>query len=196
PAAKPAAAALGAVVAEGSPLLARDAAEALARIGPDVRKVIVAKAKGKTIYHVLLDAIQHRDAAVRAAALEALEKMGPAEPGDAGTLGAMVFSRNTPLEIRRFAAKALEGLGADAKPAQSDLEHAFLGDPDTAVRLSAGKALASLGRECKSLVPSLSRILEEKDADLRGVALRILVGVGSDARPAFDSLTAALGDKV
>src|SRR5207302_3002920 len=115
--------------------------------GPEVRKVTVAKARGKTIYHVLLDAVQHKDAAVRAAALDALEKMGPAEAGDAETLGSMVFSRNTPVEIRRFAAKNLESLGAAAKPAQTELEQAFLSHPDMAVRLSAGQALAACGRD-------------------------------------------------
>src|SRR5439155_3315452 len=125
----------------------------------------------KTIYQVLLDAVQHKDAAVRAAALDALEKMGQAEATDAETLGSMVFSRNTPVEIRRFAARNLETLGAAAKPAQTELEQAFLSDPDTTVRLSAGKALATFGRDCSSLVRSLSKILDESSSAIRGVAL-------------------------
>jgi HEAT repeat protein len=195
PAAKKAAAPLGVLVIDGDTALAAGALEALAKIGPDARAVALPKPKGKTVYDAVLAALEHKDEGVRTAALDAVDKLGPAEERDLPALRTLLKRRASPAEPRRFAAKALASFGTVARPALEELLDAFRDDPDLTVRQIAGKSLVIFAPELKLDALVFSRMLEDEDADIRAAALQILAGAGDEAKVALDPLIGALQDK-
>jgi HEAT repeat protein len=195
PAAKKAAAPLASLLTDSDPALAAGAAEALGKIGPDARTVALPKPKGKTVYDMLLTALEYKDQSVRKAALEALDKIGPADERDLTALRTLLKRRTGPAEPRRFAAKSLAAFGTVARPALPELMDAFRDDPDLTVRQFAGKALVVFAPEMKLDALVFTRLLEDTDPQVRASALQILGGVGDEAKVALDPLIGALQDK-
>src|SRR5437016_5820235 len=74
--------------------------------------------------------------------------------------------RDKSAQTRRDAAKALGGLGAQARPAVPDLASA-LRDPDDEVRVRSATALWALGRDARDAAPALITALKDKNADVR-----------------------------
>ncbi len=98
--------------------------------------------------------------------------------------------KNRPARLRLEAAKALAGLGLDARAAQPALLEALRSD-DKRVRRAAADALGQMGAEG---LPVLTRLLSNPDARLREGAARALGQMGVAARSALRGLTALLKD--
>jgi HEAT repeat protein len=194
--AKSAAGPLAAVVAEHHPALTVAAIEAIAKIGPDARNVTLPKSKTRTVYTTLLGELDHKDEMVRTAALNALDKLGPAEAGDLASLRTMLKRRTGTAESRCFAVKALDSLGADAKPAVTELVDVFLDDADLKVRQLAGKALMGFARDLKSSMAAIARRITDEDGEVRTSALKILAAGTPEAKDTLEALRTALDDKI
>ncbi|WP_159461564.1 HEAT repeat domain-containing protein, partial [Thermoflexus hugenholtzii] len=127
-------------------------------------------------------ALQDKDADVRRAAVQALEKMGP--PVLPALLQAL---QDEDADVRRAAAEALGNIGDP--PALPALTQA-LQDEDGGVRRAAAEVLEKMGPPA---LPALLRALQDEDAEVRRAAAEALGNIGDP--PALPALTQALQDK-
>lgn len=158
--------------------------EALGQIGGPARDAlpVLARAAGRTV---------DIDQAVRRAAVAIIDSPGSR---DVAALILQLTSRDESLRLR--AAKALGGLGPDARAAVPALT-AALADPDGDVRRAAAAALRRVQPDAKSseeLVRSIAADLKDPDDGVRLLAARSLGRLGSAAAGAVPALEAALAD--
>jgi len=137
---------------------------------------------------VLFEAMGDPSEAVRAAAAQALGRLGPA-PEDVASLAATVS--NSDRYVAAFAAWSLGNLGASAEPAVPELVQALARDETNAV---VAGALARIGPAAKAAVPELVGALASEDDGRRWRAARTLGRIGPPAEPAVAALTRALAD--
>jgi HEAT repeat protein len=138
-------------------------------------------------------ALDDRDGAVRAEAVEALSQhLGP----HAGLqLGALVEALKDELPaVRLGATRALAEFGPRGYPAVPGLIHVSQWDHDGAVRTHAAVAIWKIDRRDRIAVPVLMRSLREPDECLRWVAADCLGDIGADAIDAVPDLRVALAD--
>jgi len=86
--------------------------------------------------------------------------------------------------VRKSAAAALTGMGADALPALSELI-ALLAENDSTVRVAAGGVLEAIGEPAHEAVPALLKLIEDKNQFCRNVAAKALAKMGA---PGLDGL--------
>jgi HEAT repeat protein len=136
----------------------------------------------------LLEALADPSESVRAAAAQALFRIGPA-PEDVQSLTAVLASPDR--YVAAFAAWSLGNLGAAAESAVPELVKALARDETNAV---VAGALARIGPAAAAAVPELVRALGSEDDGRRFRAARTLGRIGPPAAAAVEPLTAALRD--
>jgi HEAT repeat protein/lysophospholipase L1-like esterase len=136
----------------------------------------------------LFAALDDPSEAVRAAAAQALSRIGPT-PQDVSALVGAVASRDR--YVAAFAAWSLGNLGAAAEPAVDALARA-LAREDTDIVVAS--ALARIGPAAHAAVPELVRALGSDDDALRWRAARTLGRIGPAAEAAVAPLVATLAD--
>jgi HEAT repeat protein len=125
------------------------------------------------------------DEAVRAAAVQALGRIGSA------AVPALTEALDDPSKhIRRQALCALERLGRAACPAIPALAHC-LQDPEVRVRAGAVLALGAIGPEAAGAVPSLINALTDGNRFFTRLVQWAICRIGTAA---LNSLAAALGE--
>lgn len=136
----------------------------------------------------LLDALADPSEAVRAAAAQALMRIGPS----ASELDGLVRALASPDPyVAAFSAWSLGNLGEAAAPAVDALAAALTRDATVAV---VAGALARIGPGAAEAVPELTRELASDDDGRRWRAARTLGRVGPAAAAAVAALTTALAD--
>ena len=156
------------------------------RSSPHIRRVVPRSTPGAgevfaagTSTTRLLDALHHRRASVREAALTAL-----GERRDPRTLARLIERFADRRDVRAQAIRAVTRFGAAAVgPLRAALDH-----EDIAVRVGALLALGELGRT--SLLPLLVEHLKDRHSAIRFAARRALLNFGPRAAPL---LAVALG---
>jgi HEAT repeat protein len=136
----------------------------------------------------LFDALGDPSEAVRAAAAQALSRIGPGA-SDVAPLAAAL--RSPDCYVAGFAAWSLGNLEAEAAPAVSELGRA-LARPETNDVVT--RALSRIGPAATAAVPDLVRELGNADDVHRWRAARTLGRIGPGAEPALAALVAALKD--
>jgi HEAT repeat protein len=141
---------------------------------------------------VFIAALRAREPAQRAAAAEALSKLGrSARPAVPALVEAL---KGDDLDLRGRAAYALGLIGEDAWEATPQLVRlARSGDQN--LREQAVHTLSQIGPRAKEAVPLLIDLLDEKSPALRGRAALALGAIGPDARAALERLVQALADE-
>jgi RNA polymerase sigma factor (sigma-70 family) len=144
----------------------------------------------KDLIPVLIEALRDKDDEIRAVAGQTLYQLGrKAVPALLPLL-----SGKDP-ELRRAAIRILGGMGEGLEEVVVALNRYFLdekalaealADQDDSIRVVAQAAVLRLG---KVAVPTLVRMLEGKDRQLRGMAATVLGELGSKAREAVPALT-------
>jgi CubicO group peptidase (beta-lactamase class C family) len=186
----------------------RDAAEALARLGPravEAVPALVAALKdpdmgvrwhsaaalgtmGTGAVEPLVQALRGADPMAREGAALALGSMGP---GAGGALHPLVDALRDPdASVREKAAEALGMLGPGAAAAAPALVR-LLSDTDPYVEGKTAEALGRIGRE---VVPALTLALQDRERTVRWCAAIALGRIGPAAREAVPALTKALQD--
>jgi HEAT repeat protein len=140
----------------------------------------------------LIRALADREAAVRLAAVHALELMGAAAAPAAAGLTQVLAD---PDRILRWASARTLGKigpvkGVNPVPGLARL----LCDPDLDLQLAGAGALERYGPAAAAAVPALAGRVVRGDAEIRTAAMRALEAVGTDARPAIPALVTALSD--
>jgi predicted Zn finger-like uncharacterized protein len=161
------------------------AAEALGQIGVQAR----------IAYPYLADVNRGDEAEhVRTKAKEAMERIGPPTLSDAPQLLDRLKDRKNGRHPRAAAALALAVARSDDRTTLKALEDA-LKDTDALVRVSAARALWSLGvRQADILNEALIAGLKDPDPVVKQQAAEALFALGPEARPAAPQLEAVLGD--
>ena len=136
----------------------------------------------------LLEALADPSESVRAAAAQALFRIGPT-PEDVPSLTAALSSPDR--YVAAFAAWSLGNLGVAAEAAVPELVKALSRDETNAV---VAGALARIGPAAAAAVPELVRALASEDDGRRFRAARTLGRIGPPAAAAVEPLTAALRD--
>lgn len=136
----------------------------------------------------LLEALGDPNEPVRAAAAQALARLGPG-PAEVSGLAAALASPDR--YVVAFAAWSLGNLGDAAEPAVAELGR-VLGREDTNDVVT--RALARIGPAATAAVPDLVRALRSENATHRWRAARTLGRIGPGAEPAVAALAAALAD--
>jgi HEAT repeat protein len=140
-------------------------------------------------YDAMLPALDDISPAVRQAAAQALEKLGPPTIAEVGALGE-ALQKHGPAS-RAYAVTALEHIGAMTDT--SNLLIVALKDKDAAVRKPAAEALGKFGRGAGSAaVPALREALRDSDGGVRQAALDAIQAMGSPPPSALADLRAAL----
>ncbi|HEY7425716.1 MAG TPA: HEAT repeat domain-containing protein [Gemmataceae bacterium] len=156
----------------------RDIAEALGRIGPQAKAGVAA----------LTGLLQHRDTAVRAAAVVALGEIDE----DGSSAPALVRAlHGADKTLRALIVQTLQQMGPAATPALRD----GLRDPRPEFRLALLRALESLRTTAKELVPSLRELLKDPDPRTRASAAAVLGWAGEEAKEAVPELLHVLQEK-
>jgi HEAT repeat protein len=93
--------------------------------------------------------------------------------------------------VHSAAARALAIIGPEAKPAVPALGHVLCGK-ERAARWDAAMALGRIGKDS---VAVLTRVLPDKDPEIRCAALSGLSGVGAGAEPAIPAVMEMLKDE-
>ena len=203
-------AAIAAVLEWGEPSERQAAAWALGVAGPVVRPLVPALAHrlqqdsaagvrascaralagigSRDGIEALFEALDDPSEAVRAAAAQALSRIGPT-PEDVPALVGAVASRDR--YVAAFAAWSLGNLGEAAEPAVDALARA-LAREDTDIVVAS--ALARIGPAAHAAVPQLVRALRSDDDTLRWRAARTLGRIGPAAEAAVAPLVATLAD--
>jgi HEAT repeat protein len=137
---------------------------------------------------VLFAALDDPNETVRAAAAQALSRIGPTAEDVPALVGAVASPDRY---VAAFAAWSLGNLGALAEPAVDALARALARDETNAV---VAGALARIGPAAGAAVPELLRALGSDDHGHRWRAARTLGRIGPAAAPAAAALTARLAD--
>jgi HEAT repeat protein/lysophospholipase L1-like esterase len=137
----------------------------------------------------LIEALADPSEPVRAAAAQALVRLGPTAAEVPALAGALSSSDRY---VAAFAAWSLGNLGAAAEPAVGELAQALARDETNAV---VAGALARIGPAAKAAVPELVRALGSDDDGRRWRAARTLGRIGPAAETGVEALTAALEDQ-
>jgi HEAT repeat protein len=135
-----------------------DAAERLARLGPDAREGALP----------LLRALTDESEEVREWAVAALETMGPPPPSTVRALAAMVA--DVCPDIGYWAATLLGRLADQATPAIPVLARTVCGGVDLAVRQRAAWALGQIGPAAAEALPALQQAAAGDDPRLARLA--------------------------
>ena len=190
--------------------------------GDDPKAQVEARAalKDREAVPVLIDLLDDRDAAWRAAdilashgpdakpaipaLLRAAENKDPhvrsvarmalAEIGSLPPEAVPYMIDMLKTENRLSALKALTELGDESRSAVPALL-GLLTDKETRVRASAARALGRIGPEAKDAVQPLIKLLKDEDAVTREQAASALGRIGPASKPAIDDLLASLSDK-
>jgi HEAT repeat protein/S1-C subfamily serine protease len=156
-----------------------EAAEALGKLGEDARLA----------FGPLFERLKDKDALVRRAAGDALDKVPPHKDDLPLLCKACAASGEPPL-VRLKAVAALQKLGTEARGALPQLT-GLLKDADEGLARAALSAMLDIGVRAGE-VPALSGLLKHPDAEVRGLALQGLARIGPDAKSAVNPLVAAL----
>ena len=125
----------------------RNAAEALARIGPKAKEAVPA----------LIAALNDQDAEVRRSAAEALARIGPEAKEAVPALIAALKDQD--ILVRSHAAEALARIGKEAVPALIGA----LKDQDADARRTAASVLGGIGPEAEERAPALIAALKDQN---------------------------------
>ena len=116
---------------------------------------------------------------VRMYAVRALSQIGsPTKAAIPGLLWALQQPDSS--ELRQAAAKALAGIGAEAKEAVAALV-ICLKDDERNVRIEAMRSLRVIGPQAHEAIPALLAALKDPDFDMRRMAAMALGKIGRDA---------------
>lgn len=173
-----------AALSQKSAGIRREAAEALADLGPRAGSAVPA----------LIKALHDEDADVRLAVLAALEEIGAGSKAAVSDL-TRLLSDHAP-EVRTGAAYALGKLGPDAKPAVPDLQR-LLASKDEVEQTVAGYALVRIAPSpmlIQTAVPLLIRALNDETSNLRVEAATLLGQIGGGRADAKSALQKASTD--
>jgi HEAT repeat protein len=140
-------------------------------------------------YNTMNNNPQDDDGAVVFAGYRAIEKIG-ADAVPILTKAVKDKNRN----VRRFAVKALGGLGADARSAVPEILQAMKED-DSQMQREAIRAVRSIDRHAKGAVEALIEMLNAKNLGNRSEAISLLGDIGEEARPAIPALITVLEDQ-
>lgn len=166
----------------------REAAEALAVLGPAGRQVPEAGTRAQArLVAMLGDDAQE----LRWSAADALFARGVGAPEDVPWLVAAL--RNPDAYVRGFAVWSLDLTGRAARAAVPELEMR-LHDAEPGIRTLAVRALGNLGHDDSSAVASLAEVVAHGRGDGRWRAARALGKLGPAAAPAAGALALALSD--
>lgn len=132
----------------------RQAATALARLGPCVEPAVAA----------LTNALTDEEWQVRGAAAEALASIGSAAASAVYPLIGTLY--DVEWHVRRRAAEALAAIGTASKPATPDLITA-LNDEEWQVRKPAALALGAIGPAAAEAIPTLIKRLDDPEWQVR-----------------------------
>jgi HEAT repeat protein len=189
--------------------LARNASEALIRIGPpavsallealeddehELRQIAAARILGlirpviRAVVPALVDVLNHKAGPIRQAAAEALGEIGTEAQAAVPVLCQALAHWSA--DVRKAAARALARIHSGAEAA-IPLLLAALADATLAVRRAAADSLEQFGA---AAVPGLLDCLKHRDGDVRRAAARILGKSGPDAAAALTLLVETLVD--
>jgi HEAT repeat protein/lysophospholipase L1-like esterase len=207
---RPALAAIAAALEQGEPSERQAAAWALGVAGATSRPHVPALARrlqqdraagvrassaralagigSRAAISALFAALDDPSESVRAAAAQALSRIGPT-PDDVPALRAAV--PNPDRYVAAFAAWSLGNRGTAAEPAGDALARALAREEPDVV---AASALARIGPSARAAVPDLVRALRSDDDALRWRAARTLGRIGPAAEAAVAPLMATLAD--
>jgi HEAT repeat protein len=147
---------------------------------------------------VLAEALKDTHAGTRAAAAEALRRLGKDAREAVPELQQALKDKSAEPLTRAQAALALGRVGAPDALAAVPVLKEVLADPKAPsdVRKAAAEALGELGKDAADSAPALGAALTAKTSDtlLRRAAAAALDGLGPDAKPALAALTLALKD--
>ncbi|WP_293342989.1 HEAT repeat domain-containing protein, partial [Microcoleus sp. CAWBG58] len=101
--------------------------------------------------------------------------------------------KDSDANVRRSAASALGGMGAEAKTVVPQLVP-LLKDSDANVRSSVASALGGMGAEAKTVVPQLVPLLKDSDVNVRISVASALGGMGAEAKTVVPQLVPLLKD--
>jgi HEAT repeat protein len=164
----------------------RCAAESLGQLGKAATPAIPA----------LLTAAVDVDAAVREAALNALEAIDPAWPKNAETPKAvpdLVVALKSMFEQVHWAAFSL--LRSIGQPAVPDLSSALLEGEDKINQIRVIRVLGRIAPGATSAVPGLTRALSSQHLHVRIAAARALANIGPPPETALPMLVAGLSER-
>jgi HEAT repeat protein len=163
----------------------RSAAEELAQLGP----------AGTPALSALLNSAVDVDAAVREAALNALNAIDPSWPNNAESRKAfpdLVAALGSWFsDVSRAAFRLLDLIGPPAVP---DLVNALSNEEDTVDKVQVMRLLAKLGPGAASAVPGLTRTLGSQSLPVRIAAAEALASIGPAAETAVPTLVVGLAD--
>jgi HEAT repeat protein len=146
-------------LADPDPFVARDASEALGKIGP-------------AAVPALRDALRSAESRVRIRALQALSACCPNDHATVATV-AQALKADPDANVRRWAALTLDRIGVTGQGVIANLT-AALADPDMTVRYSAAIALTKYGVEVKETSARLTPRVVADVAGLQGATTDIL----------------------
>ena len=150
---------LAKTLADADPFVARDAAEALGKIG-------------HAAVPALRDALRSAEPRVRIRALHALSSCCPNDPPTVVVL-ARTLKEDPDANVRRWAALTLDRIGLTSQGLIANLK-AALDDEDVTVRYSAAIALTRYGVELKETTARLAPSLVSEIAGLNGLTTDVL----------------------
>jgi HEAT repeat protein len=146
-------------LADADPFVARDAAEALGKIGP-------------AAVPALREALHSGEPRVRIRVLQALSKVCPKDHATIITL-ARTLKEDPDANVRRWAALTLDRIGLTKQGLVANLT-AALADEDRTVRFSAAIALTKYGAEAKETAARLAPLATSELVGLRGLSTDVL----------------------
>jgi HEAT repeat protein len=141
--------------------------------------------------HRLVEDLESKSPGVRAKAIVALGRIGPAAKEAVADL--IAAFKDGPVRVRISAAEALGWIGPAAKEAVPDLV-AALKERDEIIRSTAAQALGRIGPAAAAAIPDLIAALKDGPVRVRQSAAQALGGIGPAAKEAVPDLVAALKD--
>lgn len=145
----------------------REAAESLARVGPDAATVAVP----------LVQACGDDDEEVRNWVVAALEELPPPNASDAAALEAFINGEN--LDVAFWATTLLGRMEAAAAPTVPTLALAVVDHPELVVRERAAWALGKIGKPAAGAIPQLEAASTSEEPRLARLATIALQAVRS-----------------
>jgi HEAT repeat protein len=146
-------------LADADPFVARDASEALGKIGP-------------AAVPALRGALHSAEPRVRIRALQALSKCCPKDHGTVVAIARML-TEDPDANVRRWAALTLDRIGLTGQGVIANLT-AAIADQDVTVRYSAAIALTKYGVEVKETTGQLTPAVLSLIAGLQGATTDVL----------------------